>query len=711
MASGTKEMIGKHRRHNHSLAIALAVGVVGSAFLPSVGTAQDIRSAYESGIDLLRRGRTDEAVVQLKKVLAANPDGMEAYELFRGTDNQIWLDLLVSGGEAERVARGLLDLVNLGRKELRNDPEAIRALVTKALSDNATERRAAVRQLSIDHGEFAVPALLTALADQVDEDRRISAMHALTQMSSAVVVPLIEALETEDAFLRRSIALTLGTIADPVAEGPLGAIAQKDEDPGVREAAASALTNMNATRDPLEALLETGNDYHFRRQNVLSSDRFSSVVWTWDGVKLSHQEVPRALYNDELARRSYGRALRFDPTSLDARAGLVRSVLVEAAEAEALKASGVDVTEGVDRQVQDALVRAHMVGTEALNRALEISVRRNDLSAGLPLARELGNSALAPTPGLEAALVSGEGALRAEAALAIARLSLRSGAPVTQEVVSALADAAGREVVRVVAIVDGDQARAQQVGEALEANRIFVTKIDRGTRALNLLGRVAGLDALVVAETLPDLAASQVINSLRAHPGMQDTPVVVLAVDAAAATEVFGDSVQAAATGADAAQVVAQVLEERGLGERERLRQLARDAASALAKLGEVGTDVSSAAAPLAEGLETREDQLALPSMQALAFAGGQSEAGPLFAVLTDESRSDEIRTAAGEALARLLARSGGGLSDQADSLRAVVESEAASSVRSAAAQVLGAMDLDPALRAALLAPPPQANQ
>ena len=138
-------MIGMHRRH--PLAIAIAVGIVGSAFFfPNAGAAQDVRTAFETGVDLLRRGRTDEAVVQLKKVLAANPDGAEAYELFRGTDNQIWLDLLMEGGEAEKVARGLLELVNLGSKQLRNDPEAIRALVAKALSENAAERRAAVRR-------------------------------------------------------------------------------------------------------------------------------------------------------------------------------------------------------------------------------------------------------------------------------------------------------------------------------------------------------------------------------------------------------------------------------------------------------------------------------------------------------------------------------------------------------------------------------------
>jgi hypothetical protein len=71
---------------------------------------------------------------------------------------------------------------------------------------------------------------------------------------------------------------------------------------------------------------------------------------------------------------------------------------------------------------------------------------------------------------------------------------------------------------------------------------------------------------------------------------------------------------------------------------------------------------------------------------------------------LTDETRSEAVRAAAGSALARVVARNSGALDpDSVAKVQAVVGSTAPMPVREAAARVLGSLAMQPADRAKLL--------
>ncbi len=663
--------------------------VVALSALALPAAAQDAGDLFREGVDLLQRGRDGEALVAFKKALAAEPTNEEAFELFRSVDHDVWLQMLTREGDMQLVAQRFMSLSELGRRERRNDRDAIRALVADVLTDDVVARRAALRQLSADHGEFAVPYMLAAVADQGNEERRVLAMDGLARLGFEAVLPVIEALQTDDAFLRRNLALVLGNIGDARAVATLSHLASADDDAGVRAAAAASLQRLGGAVDPAAAFRQAGDDYHFRRDNVLAAHMVSDVVWSWTDGGLSSTEVPASLYNDVLSRRAYARSLAVDPTSRDSLAGLARANVSAMADLQRLEAADMDAGEWSDAVAAGAL-EVYLCGADALDAALETSVRENDLVVGAALARMIGEVASEPTPGLAAAVTSSQGELQAEAALAHAHLALASGQPVAAAAVDVLAANAGREIVRIAAIVDADGARAGALAAALEDAGVSVHQWTRGADALALARRVPGLDAVVVADSLPDLTTSQVISELRTHPQYAETPMVVVAADVDSAEEIFGESTDAIVSGADDAGAVLELMSD-PTGDRARARDLAVRSAQALAAVA--GSSSLAGAEPaLITNAVARDDDVAVPSMAALGQGGSASSVDALAGVALDGDRSDEARAAAAHALAGLFGR---GLRPGADvtlGLEALLASDAALEVRAAAAHALGAL-------------------
>ena len=172
---------------SRKLGLALVLSVLAAA--PSY--AQDIQQTFDQGVDLMRRGRDEEALRAFEQVLAADPSHEEAYELFRRTEHEVWLQILSKQGDFELVARRLMGLAEMGRLERRDDPDAIRALVAQIDTDDPVTRLSATRQLAAEHGEYAVPYLLPALADSGNESRRVAVMVSLSDMGLDVVLPMI----------------------------------------------------------------------------------------------------------------------------------------------------------------------------------------------------------------------------------------------------------------------------------------------------------------------------------------------------------------------------------------------------------------------------------------------------------------------------------------------------------------------------------------
>ena len=693
-------MTGLRRTFGLVFALAALSAPSFAAFAP----ADELKDTFAQAVEMYRRGHKDEALATLQKAVAMEPSQEAAYQLWKETDYRDWRDFLVEGGQFELATKRLIDLARLGRKAIANDAAAIQPLVVKVVTDgDAMERRAALNRLSADHGEYAVPYFIPYLtSENTDENRRVLAMHALTQMDSDVVTPLVETFASEDRILRRNVAMVLGNIGDRRTAAYLLWEATADADETVRTAAQESATRVGAKGDALSAFLALGDAYHQGRTEILGPRGIGEVVWSYADGKLTGEVVPQALYNEEMALRAYTRALAADPSSVAALAGLARSWMAERSEIQALEASGQDVTAWKARaDAAGALINS--AGIQALDTAMTWSVRTNDSVSGTGLARALGELASSPVPSLDAAMLSGDGAIRAEAAVALGQIAARADMPASPAVVDALSQACGREIQRLVAVI-GPGESANQIAAFLTQNGAFVSQWDTGAKGSTMVRRSPGLDLIVLTETLPDLTAAQVLAEIKADARSQSVPVFLIAKDPAAASTAFGDRIAGATTGAEDTAAIVAALATELEGDRALAANLAKRAAEVLAHLAHGGkTDLSSAFASLTAA-SARADDIAVPALHALGLAGGAAQAPTLVTALADEKRSDAVRTAAGDGLAALLSRDGSALDgDALAQVAAVAASSATAEVRAAASRALGRARMDPAVRAELL--------
>jgi CheY-like chemotaxis protein len=674
----------------------------------SSARADEVKDQFNQGVDLLQRGRREESLAVFRKLLGSSPTREQAYALWQDTPANVWTDLLVEGGDFQLIARRLMQLSMAERNARKADKELILAQVKIATDDAADplERTKAVRKLASDHGEYSAQYLLGLLGAEGQGARQTLAMHALIQLGHDVAVPLMAALESPDAVQRRNIAMVLGSIGDARAKPVLQLLAATDADETVKQAAAEGLTRMKAEGEALASFLALGNDYYFGHDNVLSDDMRSDVIWGWSERNIAATPIPRELYSAEMSKLCYGHGLHIDPTSKEALAGLARAWCDEQQKLERLEQAGRDVGTWKARSDQ-ALAAIHAVGLEALDMALDMAVKSNDSTTGGALCRVLGPLAAAPTPGLNAALASGDGALRSEAAIALGTIALHGSGAAPENVVNILAESIGREVARVVLVIDADKERANKLAAGLGETGVFVTIADKGTLGLLLAHRASGLDAILLAESLPDLTTAAVLDELEADERLTAIPVLILAAKAEDAAAAYGDRIQGA-IGADAADLkpVQDALSASMTGDRALAESLASRAATTLGHLCHAGRSACSPAVLAAVGsaLVNRPDSVSAPALGVYGCCGTAEQVPAVVAILADEKRAESVRSAAGLALAGILGRDPSAASPEAlQQVGAVAVSGAAVSVREAASRALALAKMDPAERAKLL--------
>ena len=664
----------------------------------------ELQDTFQHAVDMFQRGHKDDALKTLQKVLAMSPDQAAAYELWKGTEYVVWRDLLVEGGEFELAARRLIDLAAAQRKALRNDKDAILAAVKEATTgDDIVVRRRAIRTLSADHGEYAVPYLVPFLADGGDDDRRVLSMHALSQMSSDVVVPLVESLHSSNPVMRRNIALVLGNIGDARAAGALQWTAANDADEIVRKTAAEAVAKLRANPSALANFLEAGQAYYERRDTALRFGESGDVVWNWKEDRLVGAPIPRELYSSEMSKRAYFMALTADPKSTEALAGMARAYVEMQAKIDAMTAAGQDVGEWKNT-VGEALTAVNTAGVDALDLALQWSVKHVDSSTGSALCRVLAPLAKGPTTGLGQGLRSTDGAIRSESAVALGAIATRTRTNADAATVVALGEASAREALRVAVVVGSDAAKVEATAVAIEGQKTFVNRSTSGLRALAMLRRAPHVDLVVVADSLSDVTTAQVVDEIRGDARLANVPIVVITADAATVSANFGDKIAGTMTGAEDMAAVQAALSKELTGDRAKAEDLASRASTSLANLAaSTPTDLAAAQAGLVAA-STRGDKIALPALRALGASGGVAESAALVTVLADEARSEEARVAAGQALSNLLGRHADALDAAAlAKVQGVVASSAPMSVREAAAQAIGSVPMNPDARAELL--------
>jgi len=672
--------------------------------LLSLASTAQVQDTFNEGVTQLAQGNNEAALQLFQQVLAQDPSHEDAYELWQSTSHDIWMKMLVLEGEYEIVAKRFMDLASLGRKERANDPDAIRGLLGELVTNDVAVRTRVTRQLAAEHGEYAVPLMVNMLADRDNDDRRVIMMQVLTQMGDDVVLPLIEALDSSDAYLKRNAALTLGYISDPRASGGLAHLAATDSDQTVRDAASQALERCGGSADAGAIYLALGDGYYSESDAVLMPHQVSDVVWNWEGEALVSTPIPASLYAPEMAKRQYYRALYGNPGSMPALAGVARCAVTQRSRVNELAAAGQDVGDWSERLNSDDLA-VRLAGADALDLALGFALETNDQVAAAGIIQTLGTSSTSATPNLQRALAANRsGAVRGEAAVALGTIASANTSGVDSDTVIALAEAASRQVLQIAVIIDSDDARRESNTAALAGDGLMVNAWPTGARALAALRQVPGVDVILIADTLSDMARGAVIDEIRSDPAKASTPIIVVSSDAEAEEGQYGDEVTAVIPAGSDLSAVSEALSGGVDSDRAQANALAARAAETLHSLTLAGgTDVSPAANALASTLASRPDEVVGPALGALASVGSSAHVLSIAAVLVDAERSEEIRIMAANALAGIFSRSGTADAETIDALGMIATTEASMSLRNATANALGRLSLTDSQRVTLI--------
>ncbi len=668
----------------------------------AVAFPQDVSSDFDAALDLWARGRKQESLDAMRQLLASDPDAGDVYRVYLTADADALVDFMTEGDEFTRVAQRFLDRARLGRLELQDDEESINSLVREYFAAGSTsERMKTMSLIESQHGEYAAPRFVAVLGVDSDPDRVTDAIIGLQSIGDRAVQPLLAAMASDNAYQRRNIALALGNIGDPRAGAALLSASTTDADNSVRGAAADGAARCAATGDPVALFLQLGDDYHHRRANVLRDMDYSAVVWAWTDGALVARPVPRAIYNNELAKGAYYSALALSPDSMDALAGIARESVDIQGKLAALESAGQDVS-GLTDAAGEGMLAVLASGPAALDRALQMSVASGDAATGSRLAEQLGTVATQPTEGLQAALVGGGASMAGEAAVALANIAVSTRTGTSQEVVTQLGQAAGRRVVKVALIIDGNAQRATDLVAVLEREGVLAQHAGTGVQGLMALGQLSGIDVVLVGDSIPDLTTDAVIARIRQNPALDGTPTFLLTADDDLAGA-YGDRIQGSFAGADGTGALQEVFDARLDDSRARADALAGRAAAALSALAASGlTDISGAMEGLTAAIDGRRDGISIPALGALGQVGGAGSIDPMLAVLGDDSASDAVRMAAADAIGAI-----GGRMDLAEAVssavREVLNGDSSLGVRGSAARALGRMNLGAPARAGVV--------
>ncbi len=690
--------------------------VISAAALVSVSTLRaqgDAKELFEEGVRLLSVNKDAEALQKFKAAVAADPSREDAYRIWKETDSRIWAAMMVKNDNLSKVATRFLRLAQVERKRRSSDSDLIKGLVEKALSDDYETRSAADVKLMSDHGDYAVPYLLDALGNVDEDDQQTYAILALDQIGRDATLPLVAALASENAVLRRNIAAALLYIGDRRALPALKRLAEKDEDGAVRDVANRAIAKIagnNVLPASLDLFLRQSNGFLRGDVSLLQDGDILDGVWSFRDGKLVHRKVPAVIYPLELAKDAAYSALDVDPSSEAALVALTRAYVAEKAVVDAASPDE-EALVALKPSIAELGRTVAVAGASAVRKAFQQNVADKMIPAAVESLRTLAKledpTNLQGSPLLDS-LQNPDKRIRYGAAVALAGMDAKLSDAQRGQVVADLGQAVLEQSHRVVKVIDPNDSNRTQAETANSETTGLI--VDASGSTASGLGDIAKFppDVLVVNEQLDTFLVNDVLDFIADRPHLKNVKVVLVTKNKAAAQEAYGDKIagyiEGAVTGAGLATAIDEVLKGADLGaDRKAADRVASDAAAALAKLDPTAYPVAAASASLIQAAK-RGEGVAVQSLEALGHAAGVDQLAGIVEVMAAAKDSPKIAGAAAHALGRIMARLGKVDQASVDALIQVASDSAADEgLRAAALSALGQAPILPGTRAKLL--------
>ncbi len=342
-------------------------------------------------------GRFDLAAGFAQKIIDSNSDPLALLKL--SEDNPRGYAIVVrihaDNPELAPLAAKILDIIEKGRFMRRTDTEII-AEEIKRLSSTVRGKYTAIERLR-NAGEYAIPFMLEALADEQRKDEFPAITTTLPEIGKAAVRPLTASLVMDNVVVKGEVIKALGKIGYPEALGYLKYIAENDSSDQLRSLATESINQIDsasADKSAAELFFATANNYYYKAESLApSTDGNTANIWFWDKqtARLTRQEVDKIYFHELMTTRCCEWALRADKDF-----GQAISLWLAAF----FRVDGKDIKypEYFGTGHANAMTYATTAGPEYLHEALERAIKDNDkivaLGAVEALARNAGEKSL-----------------------------------------------------------------------------------------------------------------------------------------------------------------------------------------------------------------------------------------------------------------------------------------------------------------------------
>lgn len=662
----------------------------------------------------LAGGAADAIVASSAKpieVLAA----FESVSAARKDDLDAWLIRWAEVDALKEPTAKLMGLLNSGREARASDPAFIEDNI-KRLVVNERAFNLAVSRLRLS-GELAVPLALDYLRDPAKvATYGPSVRRAVVALGRPALNPLVAATTTSDTGLLLQVIGMLGDLGYDAAAPYLAAVAEsKGATPAIKEAVAVALAKLNASAvTAAPGFLSLGEALYYDRSAITSQTAGGdkAFVWTWDEkLGLSKQDVPASIFNEIAAKRAAKAAMQIDPSLQQAVSLWLASNFKREAELPAGK---------TDPTLSESTPSAHYFGVAAGARYLNDVLTRaiNDRNSAVALSairalNQVGGAAslfagTTKTPLVEA-LSFPDKIVRFEAAFTLAAARPTEPFLGQDAVVPLLGEALSQTGRSGLLVLANSVDQINSLTETLGAAGYDVAGATTTDGLVAASGKLASVDVILAFE---DVGIGNVDRLLAASAGiarMERTPkLIVGAAGSPFATRAATDNLLSVTDAAAGEALIAALSKAR---ERGGAVALTPDAAAAYADtavqlLQDLAVSRQTVLSPVAAepallaALDSPRASLVVSVGQVLSLLPTSAAQPALLGKALDTKAELDTRVSLFKALATNAKAFGSKLNDvQIGELQAIVEADGDQSLRAAAAEALGALNL-PAERA-----------
>ncbi|MBN1257895.1 MAG: hypothetical protein JXA52_09355 [Planctomycetes bacterium] len=342
------------RNRLFSLIILLAVlSTAPAAFAQDAGAErmEKMSVLLNESIDHYHLKQYTQARSKLDALILLDPTNDEAYQLAELVGSTILSEMAVIVDEKRSLGIGPVEIIKRAQLRKRMEmltPDYIEQAVRRAVGK---DREGLLQTRTI--GQYAVPYLLDYLEAGSPQDKRINATYILSSLGRAAVLPLCEALATNDLIQRQSIVQAIAGIqpANPRTIAPLKKICEGEAITVIKEWAARSLKK---TTGQEVSDLQSAADYYYLEANRYyrggldvekDIDMLNGALWQWDAEtqQLTMREVPSFVLPSLMAEKMAFTGLEVAPGDERFTVLLASLYLQQKKEVDTLS-SALDVT-------------------------------------------------------------------------------------------------------------------------------------------------------------------------------------------------------------------------------------------------------------------------------------------------------------------------------------------------------------------------------